>query len=642
MTALAAYVCGAGHDRGSSDAAACCARMLDGQTIYGHASRCRSLGPAALGRRLWATLPEDAHDQGPLSGGDGRFLLCADVRLDNRDELAAALALPGPLRETSDAAIVHAAYARWGRDAFARLYGSFAIMIWDEGEQSLTLVRDIMGERPLHYHLGAGFVAAASMPKGLHALSSVPYAAHDAAMADFLALLPETGTESFFAGIERVLPGDVTVIDRQGRVTSTPYWQPPEAPLDFARDSEYVDAARAALDAAVACRLRRAGGGIGTHLSAGLDSSGVTATAARLAAPDQVLAFTAAPLRAFACPPNRLGDESSLAAAVAAQYANITHCVIRAGDRSPLDGFDRHFRVYERPILNSVNALWHDAINDAAEAGGVSVLLTGQMGNLTLSHAGLQQLNMLLRAGSGLALARLIGGMRRHGVRWRGIGAQLFGPHIPLSLWQWLARRHGLSSALGEYSALRADAFTALAVGARADERGLDLAYRPWTDSRAMRLWVLRRVDFGVYIKGTLAGWGLDMRDPTADRRLIELCLRIPERQFSLNGALRSLARRVLADRLPAALVSERRQGAQGTDWPLAVAVAMPAMTEELDALERNPQARALIDLSRLRQAQTDWPHVDPSDPVVGREYASIMFRALAAGHFLRKVGRTN
>ncbi len=63
-----------------------CARMLAAQQIYGpHDGRQWSDGPLAMGRRLFRTLPEDANDRQPLQGRDGRLVLVADVRLDNRD-----------------------------------------------------------------------------------------------------------------------------------------------------------------------------------------------------------------------------------------------------------------------------------------------------------------------------------------------------------------------------------------------------------------------------------------------------------------------------------------------------------------------------------------------------------------------------
>jgi asparagine synthase (glutamine-hydrolysing) len=637
MTALAGYFA-----FGEQDPAPLCLSMLAAQADYGKQTAVRTAGELSMGRRLWPLLPEDRFDQGPLTSANGQLLLCADARIDNRAELLSALALPQPPDQLCDVAIILAAYERWGNAVFAKLYGAFAIAIWDGARRTLTLARDPLGERPLHYHVGRGFAAFASMPKGLHAISTIPYAARTAAMADFLALMPETGPESFFEHVDRVQPGHQVAIGSDGTICSQSYWQPSLDPLHLPRDSDYEDAMREALDRAVRDCLRRTHGAIGTHLSGGLDSGSVAATAARLVSHERITAFTAVPADGTVGSRDSIADEWPLAAATAAAYPNIDHVRVQTGGQSPLAGMDKHFRVFERPILNPCNAVWSDAINDMAAARGISVMLTGQMGNMSISHSGLQQLNMFVRAGALPSAARLFWQLTKRGFGWRGLAAQAIGPFLPPALWATLTRAAGAGHDLADYSALRPDAFVGYGVADRARERGLDPSYRPWADSKAMRLWVLRRTDLGVYYKGMLAGWGMDMRDPTADRRLIELALRIPERQFILNGIERSLARRALADRLPRAVVAEQRRGLQAADWHLGFANAQAAISEELAAQDRNPQARAIIDIDRLQQALTEWPNSDPRQNKTAMLYRHAMLRSIAAGHFLRKVGRTN
>ena len=103
MTALA----GLWHFDGRP-AADRCARMLAAQELYGpDAPGQWSDGGVALGRQLMRLLPEDSFDRQPLIGGGGRYVMVADVRLDNRDELAAALDIPAAAAQgLCDAAIL--------------------------------------------------------------------------------------------------------------------------------------------------------------------------------------------------------------------------------------------------------------------------------------------------------------------------------------------------------------------------------------------------------------------------------------------------------------------------------------------------------------------------------------------------------
>src|SRR5215472_16721747 len=144
---------------GKPDAAEGCGRMLRAQEIYGpDAGGEWSAGFVALGRRLKRLLPEDAFDRQPLIGAGGRFVLVADVRLDNRDELIDALGISWTrAAELSDAAILLAAIERWEGDYIERLIGDYAFALWDGKYRRLSLARDPLGMRPLQYHRGSGF-----------------------------------------------------------------------------------------------------------------------------------------------------------------------------------------------------------------------------------------------------------------------------------------------------------------------------------------------------------------------------------------------------------------------------------------------------------------------------------------------------
>src|SRR5262245_49888028 len=123
------------------DATEGCVRMLSAQQVYGpHDSAQCCDGPIALGRRLMRILPEDAFDRQPLVGGVGRFILVADVRLDNRDELTDALRIPASqARAFCDAAILLAAIERWEEACLERLVGDYAFAVWDGARRRLLL-----------------------------------------------------------------------------------------------------------------------------------------------------------------------------------------------------------------------------------------------------------------------------------------------------------------------------------------------------------------------------------------------------------------------------------------------------------------------------------------------------------------------
>ena len=639
MTALA----GLWRFDGRPDADQGCERMLAAQEIYGrHACAQWSGGSIALGRRLMRTLPEDAFDRGPLVGGNGRYLMVADTRLDNRDELVKALEItPQHALSLCDAAILLAAIERWNEACLERLVGDYAFALWDSVDRHLLLARDPLGQRPLHYHRGTKFFAFASMPKGLHALADVPYAPDEDRIAEFLVLMPEVGAQSFFHGIDRVEPGHVVTVTATGLVARR-HWQPRRCEIRLRRPEDYSEALREQLDQAVKCRIRGAED-VGAHLSGGFDSAAVASTAARLLAPSgrRVVAFTAVPRAGYdgPAPRNRIVDEGPYAAATAALYPNMEHVLIRSEGRSPLDDLDRSFFLFDRPVLNIDNIGWENSICDAARQRKLKVLLTGEAGNMGLSYNGLELLPELFRRGRWLHWwreARSLVATQR--MRWRGVLARTVGPWCPAALWVWLHKSvNGYASEVGSYSAIDRRRLAELDLPARAKTRHLDLVYRPWKDGFAMRLWVLQRVDMGNYNKGVLGGWQIEQRDPTADVRLLEFCLAVPTEQFLHNGVPRALARRTLANRLPKLVLDETRRGYHAADWHERLTAVRDRVAVELDRIEICAPAARTIDVRRLRRLVEDWPTAGWERDEVSSPYCLALLRAISTGHFLRR-----
>lgn len=644
MTAVAGFW----HFDGRPNAAEACARMLASQELYGRDAGAQwSDGGVALGRRLMRLLPEDVFDRQPLIGGGGRYILVADIRLDNREHLTDVLKITAAnARGLCDAAILLAAVERWEESCFDHIIGDYAFALWDSVQHRLLLARDPLGQRPLHYHRGNKFFAFASMPKGLHALAEVPYAPDEDLIAEFLALMPEIGTQSFFHGIERVEPGHVVTVTPAGLI-SRQHWQPRRAAIALRRPEEYSEILRGLLDEAVRCRLRGARD-VGAHLSGGFDSASVAATAARLLAPSsgRVVGFTAVPRQGYdgPAPRNRIVDEGPYAAATAALYPNMEHVLIRSEGRSPLDDLDRSFYLFDRPILNICNMGWASSINDAARERKLAVVLAGYAGNMGLTYDGLELLPELFRSGRWFRLWRESRALvARSGMRWRGVFARTFGPWCPAPLWIFLNRiATGHAHDISDYSAIHPRRLAELNLAARARERNLDFAYRPWKDGFSMRLWALRSVDMGNYNKGVLGGWRIDERDPTADVRLLEFTLALPTNQFLSEGTPRALARRALVDRLPKLVLEKTLNGLHAADWHERLTAVRSQVAAELAQLEACPAAARALDLARLGRLVENWPIDGWERDEVRSPYRLALLRGISTGHFLRRATGTN
>ena len=238
-------------------------------------------------------------EEQPLTSPNGHALFAADARLDNRGELGQALGLaPFELAHTTDAALIHRVYERWGDGGVARCLGAFAFAHWDAAARRLTLGRDCLGNRPLFYHCGPQFVSFATNLGTLLALPGVPRAVDESALAQFIAINIRDDWQTFYRDIERVPSRTLVTIGHAG-VRRRHYWSPNlDAPQPYRRDEDYVERARELLDIAVASATRGTPR-VAITTSGGLDSSAIAATAARQGLSESVACFCmAAPVGA--------------------------------------------------------------------------------------------------------------------------------------------------------------------------------------------------------------------------------------------------------------------------------------------------------------------------------------------------------
>ena len=323
-------------------------------------------------------------------------------------------------------------------------------------------------------------------------------------------------------------------------------------------------------------------------------------------------------------------------------YPNLEHVLMRTGDGSPLDGVDRYFFLFERPVPNLCNMIWVSAINDAARDRQLKVLLSASIGNLAISYTGLALIPELVRSARLLELSQQLGMLVRHGgMRWSGAAAAAVAPFLPPWLWSWISRRfRNTDLDPRAWTAIHPDRIRQIQQAAQRPQR--DLSYRPARDGFTERVSLLFRIDSGNYRKGMLAGWGLDHRDPMADRRLIEFCLSVPTDQFLRDGIQRSLARRALADRVPQEVLHTKDRGLQAIDWHESLTRLRARLADEIERLAAcGPAARAL-DIDRLRGLVGNWPSGgwERADTILS--YRAALLRGISVGHFLRRASGSN
>jgi len=242
--------------------------------------KCVAEAAIGLGHGLIRVTREDEFEAQPLRDREADITLVADLRLDNREELAAAFGIgAAELCDMPDSALLMRAYKTWGEDCAEHLLGDFAFAIWDGRARRLVLGRDHMGQRAIFHHRDADRFVFASDAKALHAYPEVPRTLTDAQIGRMLMhdLAPR---EDAADAINGVPAATVMTIGADGSLAKRRYWEPHADPAHEGRDEAYYIAAyRRVLGEAVACRLRRVARPPGLIFSGGYDSAAIAGLA---------------------------------------------------------------------------------------------------------------------------------------------------------------------------------------------------------------------------------------------------------------------------------------------------------------------------------------------------------------------------
>lgn len=584
-----------------------------------------------LAHCLRISAPEDRYDQQPRRHPEHPLALVFDGYLINRYELIQSLNLPVSAKSWPDSALALEALIRWSEQAPEHLLGDFALAAWDPSTQKLLLARDGVGQRPLYFHQNRHFFAFATTPTALLAIPGVPWEINEERFALSLADLPADPHSTFHKHL-RSLPAGTVATLRDGRLTQRRYWRPERRKeLILAREDDYVEAARELLDRAVQDCLR-VEGPVFSALTGGLDSSAVTVTALKHLPGNTLTALTSLPAEGLALPdtPRFYASERPYVERIAAQTPGLTTLCLPG---PPLHRWDTDwtsmFRSTGVPWRNVMNLAWMGPIRDHVREQGGRVLLSGALGNITLSWDGQGTLPALLRRGRWLHALRQANDLARHSnlaaSRARQIWRTTFSPFIPEAL------QHLLSKSIdAEWERL-----TALSSATRMTPPILQ-ALKSRRHASRMPGWQLRQYCIEER-QTTLESMGLvralhgfEVRDPMADRRLLEFCLSLPDSLYLKDGVSRRLARLVTADRLPAEIVNNPRRGLQCPEYLYRLNGLRPLLTENLEQLEKSSLARQLLDLKRMKALLSQWPS-DPWHP----EYLTVLHRGLHFGQFL-------
>lgn len=516
----------------------------------------------------------------PLYNETGNLALVANGEIYNYRELQHELKAAGHVFNTaSDSETALHCYEAKGIAGLCELRGMFAIAIWDEARQRLTIARDRMGEKPLYTFQTDRCLLFASEMKSLLASGYVPKDLNPQAIQQyfFFGYVPEPATP--LAHVTKLPAGHVLSVEvPEWRISARPYWS-----LSDSADvtSEPMDALRPEFDTVSRLTIR-SDVPVGVALSGGLDSSLIACMAQRHYDRD-LHAFTVGYSDAHA------GDETEDARQLA-EYLRIPFHPVLIDTQHVVDDFKTLVRATDDPIAD-IAGYGYFRVMKAARDAGIPVMLSGQGGDELfwgyewVREAAVQtrRLNEIARGESPLPtlaeclkptgpaawsvkeLLRWVAGgagigrrlaMRKH------LRGRLAEPDIPI--FYEAAAHHDearyrrdacrlLGDSVRQATATGASPAAAIAVRAR----GL-----PPDIALTQLICATYLIENGLAQADRLSmWWGVESRAPLVDYRLAEVVIGLRRRYADLDLPPKAWLREVARDYVPEFVMTRRKRG---------------------------------------------------------------------------------
>ena len=471
--------------------------------------------------------------------------LVADAILDNREQLKISFDMR--MKESLqgiDGSILFEAVSQDINRALDEMLGAYAFAYYDKCREEFYLVSDAVGNRSVYYLYDNGRVYFSTL---LNSIKAVVNNARKTSsettdelkqaldinqnwfnnyfdMDDLRVVLEPMETP--YRRIFRVEPGEIVTFTAEG-LEKKAYWNPLKNrnTKQLTSDAEYKELVCNTFKECVESLIRD-GSETAILLSGGLDSNAVAAYAApRLKALGRKLySFTSVPdKKASRIPNNRyyVEDETEYIEELQKYHYNLEPDYIDASEGDLLAENRKLLEVFEIPFKTVLNMPWIYRAYKAAADKGCGIILTGQYGNITISHGDFMVYFVTL-----------------------------------FRQCKWLRLIKEVNIYSKKYRRSRKDIYKDILKA----EKEVSFKYfsRYMYDKNALRQVGETEVKMSL-------DTGIVSRDPTRDKRIIELVLSLPVDQFVKQGVARRLVREYMKDVIPAKIVSDEfHRGRQG------------------------------------------------------------------------------
>lgn len=232
-----------------------------------------------LGSRRLSVIDLSPAGHMPMSNEDGSVIIAYNGEVYNFRELKEQFALVERghvFRSRTDTEVLVHLYEELGIEMVKHLNGMYGIAIWDKRIQTLYLIRDHAGIKPVFYQRDENYFRFGSEIKAILTDSRVPRRPSLQALHDFLTFDYVPGPQTAFEDIHELSPGHWMSINREGQMHVERFWDMNWEPGESSDEEVVSRRALELMDQAVERQLI-ADVPVGVFLSGGMDSSTLVA-----------------------------------------------------------------------------------------------------------------------------------------------------------------------------------------------------------------------------------------------------------------------------------------------------------------------------------------------------------------------------
>jgi asparagine synthase (glutamine-hydrolysing) len=567
-------------------------RGPDGKTLYTRPS-------LVLGHMLLQVTPESVYNKGVYEEGD--LVITANARLDERQHLMERLHIdPAEFSRVTDTILLLRAYKKWGKDFVKDMYGDFSFAIWDKKTRQLFCARDQVGVKPLFYYIKDGRFVFSTELRSIVRLPFVDTKMDQEYFRDRAVAICDQPCNSGWSNIMRLQPA-TTLSLNDAALQTKQYWKPVyKRNKAFKTEEDSAGAVRQLLEKIIADHTRTTGN-VGATLSGGLDSGTITCLAAKklLTEDKQLISASSIYTPGYSNPESP--DEMEYINAVLEQEKNIIPTFVHHTDHSFIKTLAEKFRRNYAPV----NAFYYvdEALYNRFQAKSVRRVLSGYLGDLTVTNSSINPFTILMGSGRVRALRQL---SARYNIQdkqplFAFLKYSIFKEFTPKWFqvaWNRYKKREAVSRDVG-WLPLRLSKEQQKILQQKVDNtfrfpnRGAhDMVNQVWPKDVYL---------FDEEEDCAASHHQLEVTYPLCDRRLIELLMQIPVEHYYAGGIKRGLIRKAMAGILPEKIRIRKTKGSYSPGYTKLIQKEIDQIVEIFNTGWNEAEVSDMIDIQKLK-----------------------------------------